>query len=149
MQNLMVVVILFVLDWKYPSKKSKFGTSINLNMHNSMAMFTFSIFDRKYLFFGEFGPKNETCQFKLKFGIQTNSNMQNSVVLLTFSALDQKHFLGKFVSKNQNCQFKLKFGIQTHLNEQNSMVMFTFSVLDQKHSFQANLFQKIKIVSLS
>ena len=32
---------------------------------------------------------------------------------------------------------------------QNSMVVFTFSALDWKHLFQANLVQKIKIVSLS
>ena len=29
--------------------KMKFGTKTNLNMQNSMAMFTFSVFDHKYL----------------------------------------------------------------------------------------------------
>ena len=30
--------------------KQKFGAKTTLNMHNSMIMFTFSVFDRKYLF---------------------------------------------------------------------------------------------------
>ena len=30
--------------------KLKFGTSINSNMQNSMVVFTFSVFDRKYSF---------------------------------------------------------------------------------------------------
>ena len=30
--------------------KLKFGTKTNLNMRNSMMMFTFSVFDWKYLF---------------------------------------------------------------------------------------------------
>ena len=58
-------------------------------------------------------------------------------------------FLRKLGPKNQNRQFKMKFGTLTNSNMQNSMVVFTFSVLDQKHTFWVNLFQKIKIVSLS
>ena len=30
--------------------KQKFGAKTTLNMHNSMMIFTFSVFDRKYLF---------------------------------------------------------------------------------------------------
>ena len=30
--------------------KLKFGTKTNLNMHNSMLVFTFAVLDRKYLF---------------------------------------------------------------------------------------------------
>ena len=48
--------------------KLKFDTQINSNMQNSMVVFTFSIFDRKYLFLGKFGSKNQNCQFKLKRG---------------------------------------------------------------------------------
>ena len=58
-------------------------------------------------------------------------------------------FLGKFGPKNQNCQFQLKFGTQTNSNMQNSMALLTLSVLDWKHPFWVNLFQEIKIVSLS
>ena len=45
----------------------KFGTYTNY-MQNSMVMFTFSIFDQKYLFLNKFGPKNQNFQFKLKCG---------------------------------------------------------------------------------
>ena len=37
-------------------------------MQNSVVMFAFSVFDWKYTFLGEFGPKNQNRQFKLKFG---------------------------------------------------------------------------------
>ena len=35
----------------------KFGTYTNLNMQNSVVVFTFSIFDQKYLFFGGGGGR--------------------------------------------------------------------------------------------
>ena len=69
----------------------KFGTFINLNMQNSMMVLTFSIFDRKYLFWGKFGPKNQNCQFELKFGSKANSNMRNSMAVLAFSGFNQKY----------------------------------------------------------
>ena len=51
-------------------------------------------------FLGKFGPKNQTCQFKLKFDTLTISNMQNSMVLFTFSVLDRKHtFKANLVQK--------------------------------------------------
>ena len=62
--------------------KLKSDTSVKSNKHNSMVMFTFSVFDWSYLFWqiwsqnskpetsflGIFGPKNKNHQFKLKFG---------------------------------------------------------------------------------
>ena len=45
----------------------KFSTYTYLIMQNSMAMFTFSIFDRKDIFWGKFGPKKVSYQFELKF----------------------------------------------------------------------------------
>ena len=64
MQNSMVVSILSVLDWKElpflgkfgPKNqncqfKLKIGTKTNLNIKNSMVMFTFSVSDWKYVFF--------------------------------------------------------------------------------------------------
>ena len=47
--------------------KLKFGTDANLNMENSMVMFTLSVFDRKNPFFGKFISKNWNCWLKLKF----------------------------------------------------------------------------------
>ena len=58
-------------------------------MQNSMVMFTFSV--SRFRFLGKFGPKNQSCQFKLKFGAKTNLNMQSSVVVFTFAVLDRKH----------------------------------------------------------
>ena len=40
---------------------------------------------------GKFGPKNQTCQFKVKFGIQTISHMQSLMVMFTFPVLDWKY----------------------------------------------------------
>ena len=60
-------------------------------MQNSMMVLTFSIFDRKYLFRGKFGPKNQNCQFELKFGSKANSNMRNSMAVLAFSGFNQKY----------------------------------------------------------
>ena len=47
--------------------KVKFVTKTNSNMQNSMAMFTFSVFDRKYCFLGKLDPKIQNCSFKVKF----------------------------------------------------------------------------------
>ena len=80
--------------------KLKFGTSINLNMKNSMALFTFSVLERKYPFTGKFGSKNETCQFKLKFGTKNNSNMQNLMMMFNFFCFGSKtHFWTNLVQK--------------------------------------------------
>ena len=69
-------------------------------MQKSMVMFTFSLFGRKYLFWGKLGSKNQNCQFELKFGSWTNLNMQNSMVIFTFFVLDQKNLPGQILSKN-------------------------------------------------
>ena len=61
--------------------KLKFGTKTNLNMRNSMMMFTFS-------FLGKFGPKIQNFLFKVKFDTKTNSNMQNSMVVSILSVLN-------------------------------------------------------------
>ena len=80
--------------------KLKYDTSYDLNMPNSMMLFNFFVFGRKY-FFGQIWSKNQNYHFKLKFGGWLNSNMQNSMMLSTF--------LGKFGPNCQYCQFKLKF----------------------------------------
>ena len=68
----------------------KIDTYTNSNMQNSIVIFTFFVFDRKYPFFGKFGPKSQNCQFKVKLDTWTNSNMQNSMVVFTFFVFDQK-----------------------------------------------------------
>ena len=60
--------------------KAKLATQTNSNMQNSMAVFTFFIF-------------NQNCQylqFKVKFDTQTNSIIHNSMAVFTFFVLDQK-----------------------------------------------------------
>ena len=71
--------------------KLKFGTKTNSNMQNSIVMFNFLVFDRKYLFWGKFAPKNQNYQFRLKLGGWPNSNIQNSMVLFTFFVFDRKY----------------------------------------------------------
>ena len=44
-------------------------------MQNAMVRFNFSVFDRKYPFFGKFYPKHQNCQLGLKFG--TYNSVQN------------------------------------------------------------------------
>ena len=52
-----------------------------------MMMFTVFIFDHKYLSWGKFGPKAQSCLFKVKFDTKTSSNMQNSMVVSILSVL--------------------------------------------------------------
>ena len=49
------------------------------------------LFQNRNTIFGQFGPKNQNCQYNLKFGTQTNSNMKNSMMVFTFSVLYWKH----------------------------------------------------------
>ena len=70
--------------------KVKFGIQINLNIQNSMVIFTLSIIGQKYSFW-ELGPNNQNCEFKLKFVTQSNSNMQNSIVKFAFAVFNWKY----------------------------------------------------------
>ena len=111
-------------------------------------IFTFSVFDLKYLFLGKFHRKNQNCQFKLKFGTETNLNMRNSMLIFTF--FNRKYSFGEIQCKKQNCQFKLKFCKLITSNMQKSMVRLTFSVLTrnilfgQPQSHLSKLFVKEK-----
>ena len=68
-------------DQNYQFKR-KFGTKTDLNMQNSMMMFTFSVFDHKYFSWANlvknFGP---SCLVKVEFDSKTNSNAQNSMAV--------------------------------------------------------------------
>ena len=44
----------------------KFDPKNENRQFNSMVMFTFTVFYRKYTFLSKFGSKNQYCQFKLK-----------------------------------------------------------------------------------
>ena len=68
--------------------KLKFGSKTNLNMWNSLIMFTFSVFVHKYISWA-----NLVQKFKKKF------SKWNSIQRLI-----------RIWSKNYNCQFKLKIG---------------------------------------
>ena len=68
-------------------------------MWNSIIMFTFSVFDHKYLF-QQIWSKNSKS-FKVEFDTKTNSNMQNSMVVSILSVLEKIVTLfGKFGPKN-------------------------------------------------
>ena len=139
-----------VLDWKYPFLgkfgqknqhtlfKLKFGCLTNLNMQNSMMMFTFSVFDQGYHFWVNYS-KNQNCQFSLKFGTQNNSNMQNSKVEFTISVFDRNSLFGQICSENSKLSLQPKIWI----------VMVTFPVLYWKYHFCANLVRKSKYSGLS
>ena len=71
--------------------KLKLGTQTNSNMLNSMARFTFFVFDWNYPFQANLVKKNHNCQFKLKCSTLTNQNMQNSMVGLILFVLDWKY----------------------------------------------------------
>ena len=79
-------------------------------MQNSMVVFTFSLLDRKHLFWGNLIPKIKIDFLKWKLVPRINSNI--------IELNGDVHFLfrmkipssGKFGPKNQNFQSKLKFG---------------------------------------
>ena len=70
-------------------------------------MFNFSVFDRKY-----FGPKNQTCLFKMQLGAKSNLDLLNSIVMFTFSGTKNTSF-DEIYSKKSN-QTKMKHGVWTN-----------------------------------
>ena len=118
-------------------------------MQNSMVVFTFTVLDQKYYFFGKLGPKNQTFQFKIKFGTWTYSNIQNLRVMFTFHFRPEILFWVNLVQKIKTAS--LSWNLVPRLfrifwiQKWNSL----FSVFNWKYASSANLVQKIKIVSLS
>ena len=120
-------------------------------MQNSMVMFTFIYFQLEISFWTTFISK-----FKI---ICLSWNLLQRLTLICriqwwsslFLFQTSKPILSKFGLKNQFFQFKLKHGPKTNLIYIIWYVIFIFifSVLDQKYHFWANLYQKIKIISLS
>ena len=68
-------------------------------MPKSSVMFTFSVFNGKYLV-GQICSKKLHCQFKLEFGMETDLNVQNLMVVFIFSELYWKYsFWANLVEK--------------------------------------------------
>ena len=63
--------------------------------------------------------------------------------------LSTRRTIFELILFNQICIFRLKFGWQTNLKMQKCNQILTIYVLDQKFGFLENLFQKMKIVTLS
>ena len=120
--------------------KLKFSTYNNSDMHNSIVMFTFFVFDHKYRFWA-----NVVSKVKV---ISLSSNLARRLlricwtVVFTCFLFNQKcHIWATFVKKSQNYQFKLKFSTYNNSNMQNSMVMFILSVFN-KSTFFGQLWSK-------
>ena len=64
----------------------------NSSTKNSMVMFTHSVLEGKYLFYGKFISKNQNCLLKLKSGTYTSSNMKNSMVISSIFKSYLAHF---------------------------------------------------------
>ena len=145
MQNSMMLFIFFFFFWveipflgKFGPKnhnchfKLKFGTYTNSNMQNSMVMFIFLVFDRKYPFLANLVEKVKIISWSLNlvarliqicwiqwccslFSFLTGSALLGQIwsklpIFTVFFVSDQKcSFLGKFGPKCQSCQFKAKF----------------------------------------
>ena len=105
-----------------------------------MMMFTFSVFDRKYLFGQIWSKKSNQARL-----IWICRIMQKICGVHFFCFRPEKPFLSKSGQKNQNCQFKRKFGSKTNLNMRNSMMMFTFLVIDCKYLFGQIWSKKLKL----
>ena len=79
-----------------------------LNMLNSEVNVYLSSLVQKRPFLGKFGPKNQSCLFKMKFAFKTNSNMLNLIVMFIFCFGPETSVLGKFGPKNKKCLFMIK-----------------------------------------
>ena len=115
-------------------------------MENSIVVFTFSVLEWKYPFWGKLLRKIEIFISSWNFVLRLIwiCTMQEWSSLFCFR--QEILFSGKFCLKIWNCCFKPKFHSWANLNMQNSKVMFMFSVVDWIYPFWGNLVQKIKFV---
>ena len=114
--------------------KLKFGNKINLNKWNSRMMFTFSVFDHRYLSWANLVRKFKIVCSKLNL-IQRLIRIVvifYSVAYFIYFRLKIATLFAKFGPKNRNCQLKLKIGIQTNSNLKILTVMFIFYVFGRK-----------------
>ena len=111
-----------------------------------LVMFTFSVFDCKYLF-GQIWSKKSKFSIwaEILHGlIWTSRIMQKICGVHFFCFRPEKPFWVNLVKKIKIVSFKLKFSTKTNLNKCNLM-MFTFSVFVHKYLSWANLVQKFKL----
>ena len=97
---------LFGQIWPQNSKlfKVKFGLQTNSNMHNFVAVFTFSVFKPKYPFRANLFQKITVVSLSWNLVRKANSNMQNSMGIFTLFIFNHKYpFRANLVQKNQNC----------------------------------------------
>ena len=107
---------------------------------NSMVLFSFSVFNRKYPFRANLVEKVKIVTFRRNLipRVIPISRIQWCCSLFLFRP--EILFWRKFGRKNEDYQFQLKFGTQNNSNMQNSMTMFTLSALDWKYPFWSNFF---------
>ena len=101
------------------------------NDHGRTQKYDFSVINQKYPFVSLTGNLDLV---KFKYA-------EFNVDVYFFHFLPEITFLAKF-SPTASLRW-------TKSNVQNPVLIFTFSVFDQKYSFWANLFQKVKNVSLN
>ena len=125
MQNLVVVLTLFIFDQKNPfwvNLIQKIRTvSISWNLVHRLIRICiiqhFLHFWPEVFFLGKFGLKIQNCLFGVKFGTTINSSEKNSMKMFIFSVFEWKYpVLGNLFHKNQNCLLRVKFRTQTDSN---------------------------------
>ena len=139
--------------WSKNSKlfKVKFDTKANLNMQNSMMMFTFSVFDLKYLFWANLVHKIKIVRLSWNFALDEFEypELCRKYVLLTFSVLDQKNpFWSNLVKKIKNVSLSWNLVPRVIWKCRIHWWCSLFWFLT-RNTFRANLAQKIEIVSFS
>ena len=114
-------------------------------MQNSMAVITVFLFYHKWFFWANLveNVKIVSVKWNLIPRLIRIYRIQWGYFLL------EMPFLSKCGLNCQYCQFKVKLNTKTNLNIWKSMMVFTFFVFDQKCPFWTNLFQNVKIISLS
>ena len=120
----------------------------NLNMQNSMVMFSFFVIDQKYPFWANLVQKVKIVSLSWNF-VPTLIWTCTIQWWCSFFVFDRKCPFWANLVQNKNCQFKLKFGTYTNSNMQNSVMMFTFLFLTGNTLFGQIWSKKIKIISLS
>ena len=79
--------------------KLKFGTYTNSNMQNSMVMFSFSVFDRKYPFWANLVQKVKIVSWSWNLVPRLNRICWSQFCCSLFSILTRKAVLGQIWSK--------------------------------------------------
>ena len=144
MQNSIAMFIPSVLDRKYPFwanlvQKIKV-VSLRWNLVPRLIQIckiqwwcSIFLFYNRNSFFGQFGPVNQNCQFKLKLSTYANSNMQNSMVMIISSVLGWKYpFWVSLVEKVKIVSLSWNLVPRPIWIMYNSMAMFNFSVSNWK-----------------